>query len=95
MVAEKEHAEAKEKEAAYRRKVIQEAEKDNRAQAIKWQETINANSNKINNLGPEPEEPVEFERFYKPLGRVNYNRNVDYTKTRLHNPILVKHNSPP
>ena len=37
---------------------------------------------------------MEFDKFHRPLGRVNYNRNVDYTKTCLHNPILVRNVDP-
>jgi len=33
---------------------------------------------------------VEFDKFHRPLGRVAYNRNVDYSKKCVHNPILVK-----
>ncbi len=35
---------------------------------------------------------MEFDKFHRPLGRVSYNSNVDYSKTCLHNPILLKPN---
>ena len=36
-----------------------------------------------------PEEKRTFDQYKQTLGRTAYNKNVDYSKTYLHNPMII------
>lgn len=76
--------EKKDREAQLRRKVIEETEKIERGKAIRYRE-INEEREKL----VEPEEKRTFNDYKQPLGRNAYSKNVDYSKTHSHNPMII------